>query len=396
MQLNLPDSLRGGWKPRRAGQQFPIMVWTPPQARRIRAVMLFCSNTDSMALSAHKPLREVCTRREVGIVYLRFLPFNQMAIKPEGGKSVQDILARDANALQTILNKVADRSGIAEYRHAPWVTQGKSSNGRFPINTMWALPDRVLATITWHGEVPPFAPPPWAGLKDQTVLHINVNGETEWGGTWYRHVRPCLLMYRAKTGVLPHQVVSWGIGHGDYPDETSGKGNPTPRMKRSAVWDYIALWLDKALELRLPPEGYPTTGPIKLKQVDDTDGYCIDARAPEELLQIPYKPLIREADGTYKVNAYNARAPNRGESAEDYEKYYRAANPSAGDEQVRKDVAELMKLQEPKGLKASQLIRKAADVPEAERRKMLWVPDRDTAEAWFKLHAIKGQKFDVP
>jgi len=35
-------------------------------------------------------------------------------------------------------------------------------------------------------------------------------------------------------------------------------------------------------------------------------------------------------------------------------------------------------------------------VPEAERKKMFWAPDREVAEAWFKLHAIKGQTFDVP
>ena len=129
----------------------------------------------------------------------------------------------------------------------------------------------------------------------------------------------------------------------------------------------MALWLDKVLALRLPEGAYPTTGPIALRQVDDATGYCIDPRAPEELLQIPYKPLVMGED-RYKIDPYKSRSPGPGEPTP----------------------------QEPKGLKAGRLIRKAADVPAAERKKMLWVPDRQVAEAWFKLHATKGQTFDVP
>lgn len=40
------------------------------------------------------------------------------------------------------------------------------------------------------------------------------------------------------------------------------------------------------------------------------------------------------------------------------------------------------------------LIRKAKDVPAAECRKLLWIPDRELAVAWLKLHNIKA--IDVP
>ena len=37
------------------------------------------------------------------------------------------------------------------------------------------------------------------------------------------------------------------------------------------------------------------------------------------------------------------------------------------------------------------LVRKATDVPEAERKKLFWVADREQAQAWLRLHAVHGQ-----
>lgn len=58
--------------------------------------------------------------------------------------------------------------------------------------------------------------------------------------------------------------------------------------------------------------------------------------------------------------------------------------------------AEQEKLQKAGPKPASALIRKASDVPEGERKGMFRVADREQAEAWFNLHALKGQKSDLP
>ena len=47
-----------------------------------------------------------------------------------------------------------------------------------------------------------------AMLHERNVLHVSLNGETEWGGTWNRHVRPSLLNYRAQSSWLPHLAVA--------------------------------------------------------------------------------------------------------------------------------------------------------------------------------------------
>jgi hypothetical protein len=258
MQLNLPDNLKEKWKPRKPGDM-PILAWAPPDCKRIRAVILISPNTDSMALGAHKAVRAMCAKREIGQVYLRYL--------------------YDLASLPAILERIADKYGIPEFKHAPWIPQGKSSAGMFPIGIAWAYPDRVVAGISWHAEVPKWPIPATAKLNGQTLGWINLNGEIEWGGTWYRHVRPGLLNYREHQGWFPNTVVSHGIGHGDYPDPGAGKIDPAVTMEKSRVWDYTALWLDRIIEARLPKGEYPTTKALDLRRINDADGYYIDARA---------------------------------------------------------------------------------------------------------------------
>jgi hypothetical protein len=211
----------------------------------------------------------------------------------------------DTTRMPDLMKFVAKESGVAEFAHAPWITFGKSSRGSFPFRAAWHFPERTIATISYHGETPTWPVPDWVNFKGQTILEVNANGETEWGGTWFNHVRPSLLNYRGQKGWLAHQVVAKGVGHGDYPDETSGKGDPTPRMRRVRIWEYLALFVDKALELRVPKDKYPTDGPIELRQVDEAGGYLIDPFAVEDLFGVPRLPL-REENGVYLSNPGDA------------------------------------------------------------------------------------------
>jgi hypothetical protein len=213
--------------------------------------------------------------------------------------------AGDEPEIQTILDLVAEKTGIAEFRHAPWIPFGKSSRGKFPIYMAWRHPKRTIATISYHAETPSWPVAEWAKLDGETVLHVNSNGETEWGGTWFNHVRPSLLNYRARSAWLPHQVVAKGVGHGDYVDANGspGWGKPVPPGMTSClrIWDYLALFVDKAIDRRVPKDRYPTHGPVELKAVDDATGYLIDRFAVETLFGVPRLPLKEGPDG-YLLN----------------------------------------------------------------------------------------------
>lgn len=155
---------------------------------------------------------------------------------------------------------VAEKTGIPDFRYAPWIPFGKSSRGDFPHNLMWLHPKRTIAGINYHGAVPDWSEDHAASTGDETVLYCNANGENEWAGTWHLHVRPSFLNYRMKCGLLPHQIVARGVGHGDYVDGSgsSGWGKPHPgKVSCLDTWNYLSMFVDKALTLRVPTDKYP-------------------------------------------------------------------------------------------------------------------------------------------
>ena len=358
--FKLPEGLTVGWKRRERMLKSPtahVLVWTPPSARRIRAALLIPNNTDSKIVAEHATVRKVAAKHKIGIVYLRNLD-GSVVERTDPPESADKIFA-------AVLDLVARKTGVAEYRYAPWITFGKSSRGRFPFRATWWFPKRVIASVSYHGETPTWPMESWSRVKNESVLHLAINGQEEWSGTWYRHVRPCMLNYHANTSWLTHQVVLYRVGHGNYADVHGGKGwgKPVPQGQISClrVWDYIALFIDKAMELRVPRDGYPTTKPTRLKQVDRDSGYVIHPRAPEALLGMKWH-AFRYKDGAYRVIPWP-------------DEKHPVLDPSPGK------------------VERKLWIRRAADVPEQERRRMFWVADRELANAWLELHNV--QKLSV-
>jgi hypothetical protein len=63
----------------------------------------------------------------------------------------------------------------------------------------------------------------------------------------------------------------------------------------------MAMFCDRALALRLPEEGLPTDGPLKLRAVDPSKGMLIDPFAVEEMFGQGHYRLLKEGD-EYRVN----------------------------------------------------------------------------------------------
>lgn len=355
-----PSNITSGWSPVKQSDasKAEVLVWSAPGAKHIRAILFIPNNSDSKSFGEHHALREVARKRELAIVYLR---------RFDGSVVERTDPPVAINTIYDVLNIVAEQTGIAEFRYAPWITFGKSSRGRFPFRMSWLYPDKTIASISYHGETPTWPMADWSRIKDETILEVNVNGEVEWANTWYRHVRPSLLNYRTFTSWLPHQVVVHGVGHGNYADEngSSGWGKPLPSGAISClqVWDYLALFIDKAIQLRVPEKIYPTNGPVKLKQVDPNSGYLIHPRAIEELFGARWRPL-RKTDGVYQI------VDHIKEPGQVYDE-----NPGSID--------------------VGLLIRKAANVPVAERKEMFWIADKELATAWLKLHNVNNLKMNL-
>lgn len=368
-QANLPETawpigfqwsagICAGWKgieKQHASGRADVLVWTPPEQVRLRAAFLVPNNSDSKKILEHEAVRAVAARQGIGLIFLRIFDGGVVEFT-EAPEQAETIFAG-------VLAQVAERTGRAGFRHAPWITLGKSSRGRFPFRTTWRFPTRVIASISYHGETPTWPMSSWSQVGDETVLHLAINGEQEWDGTWYRHVRPCLLDYHLNRQWLTHQVVLHGVGHGNYVDTHGGSGwdKPVPEGAISCrvVWDYIARYIDVAMDLRVPADADPAQGPVSLKTVDRDSGWLIHPRAIEELLGLRWHPL-RFKDGAYQT------VPWPEEPSPVYD-----PNPGT----VARD----------------QLIRRASDVPPAERRHRLWIPNLDLLRAWLALHEVGGR-----
>lgn len=362
--LRLADELVGEKTAVRKNRPADVLIWLPPDAKRIRAMMIVPNNSDSKVYHEHALTRKVAAKHEAAIVYLRAF---YTGIEYHHAKPTETPPAAPDN-IAKLMEVLAKETGIVEFRHAPWITFGKSSRGEFPFRMGWLWPERTIAGITFHGESPTWPIPKYARPQSESILYVAAIGQEEWSGTWYRHVRPYLLNYRASTPWLPHQVVPIGVGHGNYADTHGGKGwgQPVPEGAMSVlrVWDYLATFADAALTLRLPEKGYPTDGPLKLRQVDPATGYLVHPRAIEELLGMQWH-AFRRKDGEYQQIPWPEEK-----------------HPVIDTEQGTID---------PK-----LLIRKAADVPEAERRSYFYIPTRELAVEWLKLHSVKKKDLVVP
>ncbi len=292
--LRLPESIEVH-KPSKKPPRADVLMWMPEGATRIRALLLVPENSDCKHLAEHAALREIATAREMAIVYMR-LGYGSLGVEEQFENP------SDPTRVPRLMEHLAEVTGVKEIRYAPWITLGKSSRGRFPFRMAWLHPERTIASVSYHGETPAWPVPDYAPRPDKTILQVSVNGETEWGGTWYNHVRPSLLNYRAGSAWLSHQVVVRHVGHGDYPDAhgSPGWGKEFPgRVTCIRVWDYLARFIDTALELRMPPEGYPTDAPLALRPVDESAGFLVDPFAVETCFGVPHLPLEKRENGLW-------------------------------------------------------------------------------------------------
>ena len=359
--LKLPEAVVKSWEDPRAERSIKspdadVLVWVPPDAKRLRAVLMLANNTDLVKIGEHKAIREVAAKHGIGILYLQH--FSGKVIEHANPPKAELATA----TFDAMLDLAAERTGLAEFRHAPWITIGKSSRGKFAFQPAWMFPGRVVASVAYHGETPTWPLAGWARTDaSDSVIHLNVQGLTEWDGTWYRHVRPMLLNYNSRSNWLAHQVVIYGVDHGYYMDyyiypnfqQRLDKNHKFTRV--TSVWDYVALHIDKAMTLRVPEDVYATEKPITLKQVDRDSGYLIHPRAIEELHSTKWFALRKGDDGQYQTIPWPEEV-----------------TPVHDTKQG--------------SVPWDQLIRPAGEVPEADRGHYMWVADLEQARAWLNLH----------
>lgn len=218
-------------------------LWIPPGCQRVSAVVLAQHNMEE------EPILESPRFRAA----LADLNFAEVWVTP--GFDLFFRFDRGAGeAFNEMMDSLAKVSGYSELKYAPIVPMGHSAAASFPWNFAAWNPDRTLAILSISGQ--------WPYYKDQNT--------PDWGGRVVDGIPGLVSMgeyeaaeSRAGEGLAERQahprtalsmLANPGAGHFDATD---------------AKIDYLALYLKKAAQYRLPAE-MPLDGPVKLKPIDPT------------------------------------------------------------------------------------------------------------------------------
>lgn len=236
------------------GQHPQAFLWIPEDCLQVKAVVVGQHNMCEETL-----LENPCFRREMqeaGIALVWVTPILDFPWDVTNGCN---------DALLDALDDLADVSGYTELKFAPLVPLGHSAMATFPWNFAAWNPERTLAIVSYHGDAPRTNLTGYGGANLEWGRHRNIDGipglmvegEYEW---WEARVNPALafrMMY-------PESCISFlcdaGRGHFDVADRTAA---------------YIALFLQKALQWRLP-DVWDGTSAVKLEKVNPREGWLVE------------------------------------------------------------------------------------------------------------------------
>ncbi|WEA00618.1 hypothetical protein [Mucilaginibacter sp. SJ] len=203
-------------------------LWIPPNCKMIKAVVFAQHNMEEQSI-----LEDTGFRKKLG----------EMGIAEVWVSPAYDLMfhfnERAGETFDSIMNDLADVSGYDELRFAPVAPMGHSAAASAPYYMAAWNPGRILACISVSGQWPyfrgePFAPDIWGTRNINYVPCLETMGEYEAAATWSTEG----LRERQAHPALPLSMLSCP---GEFHFAMS---------ESKAI--YIALYLKKALQYRLP------------------------------------------------------------------------------------------------------------------------------------------------
>ncbi len=217
-------------------------LWLPDSTAQVKAVMFAFQNMNEETLFRSDKFRQRMAAADVALLW----------IAPGFGQE-WDVTTGVQEAFDGLLHDLASTSGHPELATAPLLPFGHSAQATMPWNFAAWNPDRTLCIISYHGDAPRTnlcgygrSNVEWGRTRNiDGIPSLMVMGEYEW---WDARLRPALafrMMY-------PESCISFlgdaGRGHFDLSDRTA---------------DYMALFIEKALDRRLTDRGLVRLDPQK-------------------------------------------------------------------------------------------------------------------------------------
>ncbi|MFT3787337.1 MAG: hypothetical protein QM770_14410 [Tepidisphaeraceae bacterium] len=238
-----------------------VYLWIPPNCAHVRGVVVGNHNMLEQDIFERLVMRETLTK----------LGFAEAWAVPGLG-NIFDIDKGDVGRrIEGALDRLADESGYAELKTAPIVALGHSANATWPWSFAAWKPQRTLAVLSIKGDAPQtnlagYGKPatPWGDRTIDGIPGLMVMGEYEW---WEDRLTPLLDFRRRHPEATVAFLCDAGSSHFGSSD---------------ALVEFLAMFVRKAAEARLPVE--PATGDAapELRPVDVEQGWLVDRWHPNQ------------------------------------------------------------------------------------------------------------------
>ena len=238
-----------------------LYLWIPENCRKVRGLLIMCSNVPEHRLVGHTAIRKVCESNDLGIVWgvPSFMNFRKSSSKDNKTLNMALEYRTTVNFLQQLLNGLANSSGYPEIATVPWLPMGESGHLLMVDALVEDSPDRCMAGI-WikNNHLPP---------KNREVPALVIFGTSqEWGQdkgdirTRWNNIGPEYDKVLKELQQHPNWPLSYVI------DGTSGHFDCSERITK-----YLASYIDLVAKARL--SGYESP---KLRSVILNRGYTTD------------------------------------------------------------------------------------------------------------------------
>jgi hypothetical protein len=215
-------------------------LWIPETCKQVRGVILCQHNMIEEGILENASFRKTMTE----------LGFAEVWITPALDITFDFTKGADKH-FERMMKSLADVSGYEELTTAPVVPMGHSALASYPWNFAAWNPNRTLAVISIHGDSPLTKltgsgrpNPDWGHRTIEGVPGLFVMGEYEW---WEARIQPGFEYVEKHPKTPISFLADAGHGHFDYSAE---------------LIDYLALFIKKAAQYRLPKKERQALRPI--------------------------------------------------------------------------------------------------------------------------------------
>lgn len=251
-------------------------LWVPPDCRRVRAVILAQNNMEEQLIIEHPVFREEMRKLSFAIIWVS-PSFDHLFRFNEGAGETFNAFMKD----------LSSESGYNELNYAPIVGIGHSASASWPYYFAAWNPRRTLCAISVSGQWPYFRHPAFAPdiwQKDQNIDLIpclETMGEYEAAATWSTEG----LKERQQHPRMPLSMLA-----------CPAEGHFAASEKKIK---YIALYIKKAAQYRLPKKMPENTAPVLLPVDPTSTGWLMDKWRLNEGPAAPAAPVKKyTGDGT--------------------------------------------------------------------------------------------------